>query len=422
MKLQGNAVVAQSGGPTAVINNSVCGVIQEWLKGDPPGTLYGALFGIRGVMEEHMLDLSRQPSHIIEGLRYTPGVALGSCRYKLDREEDFSRLLDAFKKHGIRYFFFIGGNDSMDTADKINRFADKVNYEMRVIGIPKTIDNDLPETDHTPGYGSAAKFLAATVRETGLDLKGLITSNRIVVLEAMGRNAGWLTAASALAKREECDAPHLIYLPEVPFEREKFLEQVSEVYREYRFAYVVASEGIRYPDSGYVFKGRGKDPFGHVRLGGLADTLKGIIEEELHLNVRGISLGTLQRAAAHFASRTDADEAYLVGSAAVRAALQGETDIMITLLRDESAGTYRCTTGTVDLSAVANVEKKVPLDWISATGSYVEDEFLDYARPLIAGEVSPVIKDGLPDFVHFQDFKIPELRRELDRDAASVVK
>ena len=205
MKLQGNAVVAQSGGPTAVINNSVCGVIQEWLKGDPPGTLYGALFGIRGVMEEHMLDLSRQPSHIIEGLRYTPGVALGSCRYKLDREEDFSRLLDAFKKHGIRYFFFIGGNDSMDTADKINRFADKVNYEMRVIGIPKTIDNDLPETDHTPASG--ANFWQL-LWETGL--KGLITSNRIVV---PGRWAALraVYAASALAVGECCAASD--YLP-----------------------------------------------------------------------------------------------------------------------------------------------------------------------------------------------------------------
>lgn len=422
MKLQGNAVVAQSGGPTAVINNSVCGVVQEWLKDEPPGTLFGALFGIRGVMEENMLDLSRQPAHIIEGLRYTPGAALGSSRYRLDREEDYGRLLDAFKKHEIRYFFFIGGNDSMDTADKINRFADGVNYEMRVIGIPKTIDNDLPGTDHTPGYGSAAKFLASTVRETGLDLKGLITGNRIVVLEAMGRNAGWLTAASALAKREECDAPHLIYLPEKPFERRRFLQEVSEVYREYRFAYIVASEGIRYADSGYVFRSQGRDPFGHVRLGGLADTLKGIIEEELDLNVRGISLGTLQRAAAHFASRTDADEAYLVGAAAVKAALKGETDIMITLVRDGNAGAYRCTTGTIDLTEVANVEKKVPLDWISPSGSYVESEFLDYARPLIAGELSPAIREGLPDFVQLHHFNLPELRRELDRDAASVIK
>ena len=421
MELKGNAVVAQSGGPTAVINSSVCGVVQEWLKGAPPGKLYGALFGIRGVLEENMLDLSRQPSHIIDGLRYTPGVALGSCRYKMEREEDFARLLDAFQKHDIRYFFFIGGNDSMDTADKINRFADRESYEMRVIGIPKTIDNDLPETDHTPGYGSAAKFLAATVRETGLDLKGLITSNRIVVLEAMGRNAGWLTAAAALAKREECEAPHLIYLPEVPFDRERFLEEVAEVYREYRFAYVVASEGIRYADSGYVFKGRGRDAFGHARLGGLADTLKGMIEEELHVNVRGISLGTLQRSAAHFASRTDAGEAYMVGADAVKAARAGKTDVMITLIRDGSAAGYRCTTGTVDLSAVANVEKKVPAAWISPSGNYVEDAFLEYARPLIAGEVSPAVKEGLPNFVHLEGFDLPELRRRLDRDAVSIV-
>lgn len=422
MKLQGNAVVAQSGGPTAVINNSVCGVVQEWLKSDPPGKLYGALFGIRGVLEENLLDLSRQPPSIIEGLRYTPGAALGSSRYKLSKEEDYARLLEAFKKHDIRYFFYIGGNDSMDTADKINRFADKENYEIRVIGIPKTIDNDLPHTDHTPGYGSAAKFLAATVSETGLDLKGLVTSNRIVVLEAMGRNAGWLTAAAALAKREECDAPHLVYLPEVAFDQERFLKEVAAVYREYRYAYIVASEGIRYAGGDYVFTGRGKDPFGHARLGGLADTLKEMIEKELQVNVRGITLGTLQRAAAHFASRTDADEAYMVGTAAVKAAQRGESDIMITLIREERSATYRCSTGTVELSTVANVEKKVPADWIAPSGSYVQDKFLDYARPLIMGEVSPVFKNGLPDFVHLQDFDLPELRRRLDSDAASIVK
>ncbi len=420
MKLRGNAVVAQSGGPTAVINNSVCGVVQEWLKGEPPGKLYGALFGIRGVLEENLLDLGRQPSYIIEGLRYTPGAALGSSRYKLAREEDFARLLDAFRKHDIRYFFYIGGNDSMDTADRINRFADRVNYEIRVIGIPKTIDNDLPCTDHTPGYGSAAKFLAATVSETGLDLKGLVTSNRIVVLEAMGRNAGWLTAAAALAKREECDAPHLIYLPEVPFSKERFLEEVAEKYREYRYVYIAASEGIRFDDGSYVYAGGEKDPFGHARLGGLADTLKEMIEEQLGVNVRGISLGTLQRAAAHFASRTDADEAYLVGAAAVKAAFRGETDIMITLLREESGGLYRCTSGTAALSAVANVEKKVPAGWISPSGSYIQEIFLQYAHPLIEGEVNPVFRNGLPDFVHLQNFDLPELRRRLDRDVVGV--
>ena len=422
LKLRGNAVVAQSGGPTAVINSSVSGVVQEWQKNDPPGKIYGALFGIRGVLEDNLLDLSRQPQHIIEGLRYTPGAALGSSRYKLSKEEDFARLLEAFKKHEIRYFFYIGGNDSMDTADKINRFANKVGYELRVIGVPKTIDNDLPHTDHTPGYGSAAKFLAATVRETGLDLKGLITSNRIVVLEAMGRNAGWLTAAAALAKREECDAPHLVYLPEVPFDRERFIQEVAGVYREYRYAYVVASEGIRYAGGDYVFTGKGIDPFGHARLGGLAETLKEMIEEEMGVNVRSIVLGTLQRAAAHIASRTDADEAYMVGAAAVREAQQGKSGVMITLVREESADTYRCSSGTVELSRVANVEHKVPVEWIAPSGSHIREKFLDYARPLIMGEVTPAFKDGLPDYVHLKDFDLPELRRRLDSDATSVIK
>lgn len=420
MKLRGNAVVAQSGGPTAVINSSVSGVVREWLKSDPPGLIYGALFGIRGVLEENLLDLSRQPQHIIDGLCYTPGAALGSCRYKLSREEDYARLLEAFKKHEIRYFFYIGGNDSMDTADRVNRFADKVGYEIRVIGVPKTIDNDLPHTDHTPGYGSAAKFLAATVRETGLDLKGLITSNRIVVLEAMGRNAGWLTAAAALAKKEKCDAPHLVYLPEMPFDHHRFIEAVTDAYREYRYVYIVASEGIRYAGGDYVFTGSGTDPFGHARLGGLAETLKEMIEEATGVNVRSIVLGTMQRAAAHFASRTDADEAFMVGSAAVKEARQGRTDIMITLVREEGTAAYRCTTGVVELSKVANVEHRVPTNWINTSGNYVMEEFLDYARPLIRGEVKPVFKDGLPDYVHLQDFDLPGLRRKLDSSFAGV--
>ena len=421
LKLRGNAVVAQSGGPTAVINSSVCGVVQEWLKSDPPGTIYGSLFGIRGVLEDNLLDLSRQPQHIIEGLRYTR-AALGSSRYKLSKEEDFARLLEAFKKYDVRYFFYIGGNDSMDTADKVERFAARVGYELRVIGVPKTIDNDLPHTDHSPGYGSAAKFLAATVRETGLDLQGLITSNRIVVLEAMGRNAGWLTAAATLAKREEHEAPHLVYLPEVPFDREKFIQDVTEVYREYRYAYVVASEGIRYASGDYVFTGKGVDPFGHVQLGGLAETLKEMIEEDTGINVRSIVLGTLQRAAAHFASRTDADEAYMVGTRAVREALQGHSGIMITLVREGDGDGYRCGTGTVELSRVANVEHKVPLDWIAPSGNYVREQLLDYARPLIIGEVAPRFKDGLPDYVSLQDFDVPGLRRRLVSDAASAVK
>ncbi len=421
MRLRGNAVVAQSGGPTAVINSSVSGVVQEWLKSGPPGLIYGALFGIRGVLEEHLVDLSTQPRRIIEGLRYTPGAALGSCRYRLSREEDFARLLEAFRKHAIRYFFYIGGNDSMDTADRISRFSGKKGYEMRVIGVPKTIDNDLPHTDHTPGYGSAAKFLAATVLETGLDLKGLITGNRIVVLEAMGRNAGWLAAAAALARREECDAPHLVYLPETPFERKKFIEDVSAAFREYRYVYIVASEGIRYAGGDYVFSGSGIDPFGHARLGGLAETLKEMIEEEMGVNVRSIVLATMQRSAAHFASLTDADEAYMVGSAAVKEALRGRTDIMITLVR-EDGDLYRCGTGTVSLSRVANVEHRVPDGWIDPSGNYVRRDFLDYARPLIEGEVTPLFKDGLPDYVHLQDFDLPELRRRLDSDAASIVK
>ncbi|HHX88112.1 MAG TPA: diphosphate--fructose-6-phosphate 1-phosphotransferase, partial [Firmicutes bacterium] len=302
----------------------------------------------------------------------------------------------------IRYFFFIGGNDSMDTASKVNRLALQENYEMRVIGVPKTIDNDLPFTDHCPGYGSAAKYLAATVMETGIDLESLITSNRIVILEAMGRNAGWLTAAAALARREQDDAPHLIYLPEISFNENQFIEDVEKVYRELGYAYIVASEGLKDSRGRYIFTGKGQDSFGHARLGGLGDTLKGLIEQSMGVKVRSLNLGTAQRSAAHYVSRTDAGEAYLVGQQAVKLALNGRSGLMVTLVRDQAD--YNCRTGSVELSRVANVEKKLPPEWISSSGNDVTGEFIRYARPLIQGEVILPCKDGLPDYA-----RLPEL-------------
>ena len=418
--IAGNAVVAQSGGPTAVINNTVCGVVREWLNSGFDGRLYGALFGIRGVLEENLIDLCRQPRDIIEGLCYTPGAVLGSSRYRLKKEEDFARLVDAFRRHNIRYFFYIGGNDSMDTADKINQLARKDNYEMMVVGIPKTIDNDLPCTDHTPGYGSAAKYLATAVLETGLDLKGLVTNNRIVILEAMGRNAGWLAAAAALAKRGECDAPHLIYLPEVPFSKEKFISDVAEVYRENRFVYIVASEGIRNEKGEYICSDSCRDAFGHARLGGLAEILKSLLEEEIGVAVRTNVLGTMQRSAMHFASRTDAEEACMVGAEAVKLAARGITGVMVTLIREGDDKDYRCSAGSVELGRVANVEKKIPLEWIDDAGNYVKQKFTDYAKPLIMGEVTFPTRDGLPAYVSLAGVNVPALRRRLDGYAVGV--
>lgn len=403
MKLLGNGIIAQSGGPTAVINNSVCGVIQEWQKRVAGNsTLYGALYGIKGVLEDNLVNLSALTRRTIASLSYTPGAALGSCRYKLAADEDYLELLQSFKRRNIRYFFFIGGNDSMDTANKVHRLALQENYEMMVIGVPKTIDNDLPFTDHCPGYGSAAKYLATTVMETGIDLESLITGNRIVILEAMGRNAGWLTAAAALARREQNDAPHLIYLPEIPFSEDQFLEDVEKVYGELGYAYIVASEGLKDSGGRYIFAGKGQDSFGHARLGGLGDTLKELIEQGMGVKVRCLNLGTAQRSSAHCVSRTDAEEAYLVGQQAVRFALSGRSGLMVTLVRDQAD--YTCRTGSVELSRVANVEKKIPPEWIAPAGNDVTAGFINYARPLIQGEVIIPGKDGLPDYA-----RLPEL-------------
>ena len=243
MPLQGNAIVAQSGGPSAVINNSVCGVVQTWLQEAPFGKMYAGIGGIKGILEGNIIDMGCQRPEVIAGLRYTPGAGIFSCRYKVS-DDDQQRLVSILKQHNIRYFFYNGGNDSMDTAHKTWLAAQAAGWEMRVIGVPKTIDNDLPFTDHTPGFGSAAKYIATSVRETGIDLESVSTKNKVTILEAMGRNAGWLTAASALSKRYENEAPHLIYLPEVPFDKQRFLADVNRVYQDLGYCYVAVSEGI----------------------------------------------------------------------------------------------------------------------------------------------------------------------------------
>ncbi|MGI6360787.1 MAG: 6-phosphofructokinase [Bacillota bacterium] len=397
MPLKGNAIVAQSGGPTAVINNSVCGVVQEWLKHSVDGKIYGALCGIKGLLEGEVIDLGQQDPAAIAGLRYTPGAGIHSCRYKVTPEDQI-KMIDIFKKLNVRYFFYNGGNDSMDTAHKTYLAAKEAGYEMCVIGVPKTVDNDLPYTDHCPGYGSAAKYLAATVQETGRDLESVSTKNKVTILEAMGRNAGWLTAAGALAKRNPDDAPHLIYLPEVPFIKERFLTDVEKVYQKLGHVYIIVSEGIVDENGEYCFASGSKDAFGHVQLSGAGDAVKQLIESQLGIKSRCNTLGTAQRSAMHFASATDADEAYMVGAAAVQYAVDGENGVMVTIER-VSQKPYRSAPGKTALASVANVEKKIPADWINAEHNYVTDEFLRYARPLIEGEVKIPMKDGLPDYV-----------------------
>lgn len=404
--LKGNAVVAQSGGPSAVINASVCGVIQEALKHDGIQNIYGAQNGIAGILNSALFDLRKENPSVIEGLRYTPGAALGSVRYKVKTEEEFEKIFYALKKHNIRYFFYAGGNDSMDTADKVNKVAECMGYEMRCIGVPKTIDNDLPFTDHCPGFGSAAKYLATLIAEAWIDQRDL-PSTKILLVEAMGRNAGWLAGAGALAKRCDDDGPHLVYLPEVDFDIDQFITDVQKVYDTYDRALVVVSEGVHTSDGKLLGEGKAKDAFGHVQLGGCAYNLNALIQRELGIKSRFILPATAQRSAAHCGSLTDINEAWRVGSEAVKAAVAGYSGVMMTIVR-EPGSEYRSSVGKAPLADVANVEKKVPLDWINEAGNNVTQQFIDYCRPLIAGQPNFEFQQGLPVYARLEKHFIPK--------------
>ncbi len=406
-KAKGKAVVAQSGGPTAVINASACGVIQTVLANeDHFDGILGSLNGVLGVLREELYDLGKENPDQIDLLRRSPSAALGSCRYKLkdlkkDRQ-DYERILEVFKAQDIRYFFYIGGNDSMDTADKLSQLAQEVGYEMTAIGVPKTIDNDLAFTDHCPGYGSVAKYSATSVMEAGRDTEALYTHDTTTVHEVMGRNAGWIAAATGLARRSPQDAPHIILLPEVPFVTEKFVQQVKDCLSEFKRCFVACGEGVKTPDGQYLAEAGGsfgQDAFGHAQLGGAADAVRAIIENEAGIKCRTNRAGTAQRNAMHFASKTDVDEAYMAGKAAVAAAMQGVTGKMVTLVRQDDGGAYRCTTGLADLGQVANAEKPVPPEFIDDSGTGVTDAFRAYATPLIVGQAEvEIADDGLPRY------------------------
>ena len=403
-RIKGKAVVAQSGGPTAVINASAAGVIETALANGPVfPAVYGSYNGILGVLKEEMFDLGQEDPREIARLRRSPSAALGSCRFKLKdfdkNRADYERILEVFKADDVRYFFYIGGNDSMDTADKVARLAGEMKYEMRVMGVPKTIDNDLAFTDHCPGYGSVARYTAVTAMEAGRDNESLYTADPCTVMEAMGRNAGWIAASAGLARRVPEDAPHLIYLPEAAFDAGRFVADVKECLRQFRRCFVVTGEGIRDAQGQFVAGtggAFGRDAFGHRQLGGAGQALRQLIEKEVGVKCRYNNAGTSQRNAMHCASATDVAEAYMAGAAAVQAAVSGTTGKMITLVRSENGG-YRCTTGLVDLAKVANAEKPVPKEFINAGGNGVTEAFLAYARPLVAGaaeiETGP---DGLP--------------------------
>ena len=404
-----NAIVAQSGGPTAVINSSACGVIQEAAKSGKIGWVIGATNGILGVLKEDLFNVSAERPDAIEALKRTPAAAMGSCRYKLksidQSQADFQRVLDVFKAHNIRYFFYAGGNDSMDTADKVNKLAADAGYELVCIGIPKTVDNDLAFTDHCPGYPSVAKYVATCAAEAGRDTEALYTADTCTILEVMGRNAGWIAAATGLAATTPEDAPHLVYMPEAAFSFDKFVKDVEEVLKRLGRVFIVAGEGLKDENGKYVTADSGafaKDSFGHVQLGGVAEMLKAVVEKEVKIKARFNKLGTNQRSAMHFASLTDVKEAYMCGQMAVKYALKGVNGKMVTLVR-EKGPKYKCTTGLAELRDVANGEKKVPREYINEAGNHITKAMRDYLRPLVQGQAPVTIgRDGIPVFMRFK--------------------
>jgi len=409
MPTKPNVIVAQSGGPTTVINSSACGVIQEAGKSDKIGRVFGATNGILGVLKEELFDIGAESPQRVEALKRAPAAALGSCRYKLksleDSRADYERILDVFKAHDIHYFFYIGGNDSMDTADKVNKLAAQRGYELVCMGVPKTIDNDLAYTDHCPGYGSVAKYVATCAMEAGKDTEALYTTDTCTILEVMGRNAGWIAAATGLAQRCPEDAPHLIYMPEAAFSFDKFVADVQEVLKKLGRVFIVAGEGLKDEKGEYITADTGafgKDSFGHTQLGGVAEMLKAVIEKEVKIKARFNKLGTNQRDAMHFASLTDINEAYMCGQMAVKYAMEGENGKMVTLVR-EKGPKYRCTTGLAELYDIANGEKKVPKEYINKSGNGITDAMRDYVRPLVQGEAPITVgEDGLPVFMRFE--------------------
>ena len=405
-ELTGNLLVAQSGGPTAVINASVAGVIQEAGRHGCIEEIYGGLNGIFGILNETLVDLNEEKARSIEGLKHTPAAALGTCRYKVDFKkqpakaaQDMDRLFAVFQAHNIRFFFYAGGNDSQDTTNKIHEEAVKRGWEMRCIGIPKTIDNDLPHTDHCNGYGSVIKYNAVTVMEVAFDVSSMATDDgSCCIIEVMGRAAGWIAAGTVLAKRQPTDAPHIILLPEVPFDQEKFLARVKETVASLKYCIVVVGEGLKNAVGEEIGVDKSRvDAFGHAVLGGAADRLAEIVQAKLNLKTRTVKLGYAQRAAAHFASETDVLEAVACGETAVRAAVGGKSGYMVKIVR-LSSQPYRWATDLQPLDDIANVEHFLPRDWITEDGFLPNEKFIEYARPLIEGHLPVPMEGGLPKF------------------------
>ena len=405
-KLVGSCIFGQSGGPTAVINASAYGVIRAALDAEEITTVYGAAHGIKGVLEDKLYVMDEEDPAELELLLHTPSSELGSCRYKIADPEvddtDYKRILEIFKKYNVRYFFYNGGNDSMDTCNKVSRYMESVGYECRVMGVPKTIDNDLYGTDHCPGFASAAKYIATSCMEINKDAR-VYDNGMITIVEIMGRHAGWLAASAALAT-EFGSGPDLIYLPECDFDLDKFYADVEKVYAENGKVLVAVSEGIHYADGRFVSEAKtsATDGFGHAQLGGLASTLAELVKERTGAKVRGIELSLLQRCGAHLASATDVNEAFTAGKTAVEAAVQGVTGKMVAFKRVYVDGQYTCEMELLPLSSVANYEKKVPLEWINEEQNGLKHEFIDYVLPLIQGEPKLPLENSLPRYARLK--------------------
>lgn len=398
--MKGNLLYGQSGGPTTVINATAYGVIKEAFSREEIEEVYAMRHGIKGALNDDLIHVNDLKEDEIELLPKTPGAAFGSIRYKIanakDDETDYVRLLYIFKKYNIRYFLYNGGNDSMDTCYKISEYMKKVDYEIKIIGLPKTIDNDLPFTDHTPGYGSAAKYIANTIMEIHYDMIAY-PKGKITIVEIMGRHAGWLTASSAIASLSGY-GPDLIYLPEIPFDVEQFKEDVQRIYEEKHQCLVAVSEGITNKDGDYISSSSAlKDAFGHFQLGGVAPKLANIIDSEMKYKARSIELSTIQRSAAHLQSLTDVQEAIEVGRKGVDLAIAGKSDVMVTMKRKDQEA-YEITYTTHPLKDVANVERVVPKDMINAKQNGMTQKFYDYVLPLIQGEYPSGFQGGIQQF------------------------
>jgi len=399
-----NAFYAQSGGVTAVINASACGVIETARKHkDRIGKVYAGANGIIGALQEELIDTNKESKKTIAALRHTPSGAFGSCRYKLksleENKAEYEQLIEVFRAHNIGYFFYNGGGDSADTCLKISRLSKEMDYPLQAIHIPKTVDNDLPITDTCPGFGSVAKYVAVSIKEAGLDVASMCsTSTKVFILEVMGRHAGWIAAAAGLASDDTGEAPHIILFPELAFDKDKFLKRVDQCVKKYGYCTVVASEGIHYDDGNFVAQAGTKDAFGHTQLGGVAPTLAAMVKDELGHKYHWATADYLQRAARHIASATDVDQAYAVGKAAVQMALKGKNAVMPAIIRDKQAKRYKWKIEEAPLDKVANVEKKMPRNYITKDGFGITAKCRDYLQPLIQGESYPPYKKGVPEY------------------------